>query len=291
MNRLAAIALFAAALFFTFHRLGSGSLAPWDESLTAERSREMLASGDWLTPQLGFEPNFQKPPLYYWITATLFRAIGQDEFSVRLTSACFGLGCVVLVFLLGRGAGGPGCGLLCAAALALNPHWMFLTRQGMLDSGMAFGLLGCTWALTRPGPRPGAAGFFLALGCLIKTPLVLAGLVIPAFERLAVRREPGARRDIVIAALVACVAGLWWYLFAVVRWGNAFWQTFFVYNTWMRMTETVEGHANSPTFYPTMILQHAPVCFGLFVVALIVALTCRAIARKHATFLLASVIG
>ena len=56
-----------------FWKLGAGSLEFWDEALTAERSREVLVTGDWLTPQSNLIRNFSKPPVYYWLTALTFR--------------------------------------------------------------------------------------------------------------------------------------------------------------------------------------------------------------------------
>ncbi|MFH0909004.1 MAG: hypothetical protein V1929_09600 [bacterium] len=66
-----------------FWRLGEGSLRPWDESLTAERSREVLLVDDWFTPHFQLQPDYQKPPLYYWLTVLNFKLFGVNEFSVR----------------------------------------------------------------------------------------------------------------------------------------------------------------------------------------------------------------
>ena len=49
--------------------LGRGAIADADEAFYAESAREMVESGDWLTPHYNYEPRFQKPALYYWLAA------------------------------------------------------------------------------------------------------------------------------------------------------------------------------------------------------------------------------
>ena len=43
----------------------------------------MVESGDWLTPHYNYEPRFQKPVLYYWLTAAAFRRDRPDTSSRR----------------------------------------------------------------------------------------------------------------------------------------------------------------------------------------------------------------
>jgi len=175
MPSAAKILLLIALAVLYFWNLGTGSLRQWDEGLTAERAREIIETGQWLTPQFGYKPDFNKPPLYYWLTALNYRIFGIHEFSVRLWSALFGMACVVLVYCIARqiasssttpkawneSAGGsprdagsnPFAGLLAAFFLATNPHWMNRTREGLLDSGMLFGMLACVYLMNRAADR------------------------------------------------------------------------------------------------------------------------------------------
>ena len=52
--------------------LGRSAISDSDEAFYAEAAREMVESGDWLTPHYNYEDRFQKPILYYWLAAAAF---------------------------------------------------------------------------------------------------------------------------------------------------------------------------------------------------------------------------
>ena len=54
--------------------LGRPAITDSDEGFYAEAAREMVASGDWLTPHYNYEDRWQKPILYYWLTAATYVA-------------------------------------------------------------------------------------------------------------------------------------------------------------------------------------------------------------------------
>ena len=60
MHRITVPLLLLAALTF-FAGLGRGAITDSDEAFYAESAREMVASGDWLTPYYNYEPRWQKP--------------------------------------------------------------------------------------------------------------------------------------------------------------------------------------------------------------------------------------
>jgi len=58
-----------------------------DEGRYAEIPREMLATGDWLTPRLNGVLYFEKPPLQYWLSALSMKAFGLNGAAARLPLA------------------------------------------------------------------------------------------------------------------------------------------------------------------------------------------------------------
>ena len=100
--------------------LGLGRTSLWepDEPRFAESSRQMLASGDYWTPYFNGGASFDDPVLFYWLQATTFRQLGTSEYTARMPTALAGLGCLLLVYLLGFRLFSARAGLLTAVALA-----------------------------------------------------------------------------------------------------------------------------------------------------------------------------
>ena len=90
------------SLFFLLYRLGSGSLASWDEAIYASVAKEVVQSGDWLRLTLDGSLWFDKPPLAIWMTTVFYKLFGVHEFSARLFSALCGVGAVVTTYFFGR---------------------------------------------------------------------------------------------------------------------------------------------------------------------------------------------
>src|SRR5688500_16437555 len=94
---LTILILLAGLLFFL--GLGSMGLTDRDEGRNAEAGREMLETGNWVSPTFNYEPRFAKPVLVYWLMSLSYRWFGVDEFSARLPSALFGLALILLQYL------------------------------------------------------------------------------------------------------------------------------------------------------------------------------------------------
>ena len=171
-------------LFFTF-MLGNRPLSVPDEGRYVEIPREMVASGDYLTPRLNGVKYFEKPVLFYWLEAFSIKLFGLDEFTLRLWPALFALSGCLAVAIAGGRLYGRLTGLLGAAILATSLLYYGFSRAIILDMPVSIlltiallsFLLGAREAkgLTR---RLYLYGFyaFAALAVLAKG---LIGIVIP----------------------------------------------------------------------------------------------------------------
>ena len=132
---LAALLILAIAWFGT---LDYRKLVKPDEGRYAEIPREMVVSGDWLTPRLNSIKYFEKPPLQYWTTAAAYELFGQSEWTSRLWTALTGFLGVVLIWLTGRRLFGPQAGNLAATTLASMFLYTVMSHVNTLDMGLTF---------------------------------------------------------------------------------------------------------------------------------------------------------
>lgn len=86
--RIGWIVLICVTLYVCyFSHLGAIGFVGPDEPRYAWVAREMVETGDWITPRLYGRPWFEKPPLYYWGAAIFFKVFGVSEAAARLPSA------------------------------------------------------------------------------------------------------------------------------------------------------------------------------------------------------------
>lgn len=123
------------ALWFTLF-LGNRPFASPDEGRYVEIPREMVVSGDYVTPRLNGVKYFEKPPLFYWLQAASIKIFGIHEWSMRLWCVFFGiLGCVG-TYLFGRRFYGSRVGMAACLILAMSPLYYALSRLIILDMAM-----------------------------------------------------------------------------------------------------------------------------------------------------------
>ena len=119
-----------------------------DEGRYAEIPREMLVSGDWVTPHLNDLKYFEKPPLQYWATAATYEVAGFGQFTSRLWAFGLAFACLPLLYAWVRRLYGDAAALLAVAALAVSPYFVLVGHVNVLDQGLTFFLLGAVLAFT-----------------------------------------------------------------------------------------------------------------------------------------------
>jgi 4-amino-4-deoxy-L-arabinose transferase-like glycosyltransferase len=119
-----------------------------DEGRYAEIPREMLLSGDLVTPRLDDLKYFEKPPLQYWATAAVYSVAGVHEWSSRAWSAMLAFACLPMVFAWTARRYGYRAGLVALTALAVSPYFGIVAHLNLLDQAFTFWLSAAVFAFT-----------------------------------------------------------------------------------------------------------------------------------------------
>ena len=119
-------------LLFTF-MLENRPLTVPDEGRYVEIPREMVVSGNYLTPRLNGVKYFEKPVFFYWLEAFSIKVFGLNEFTLRLWPALFALFGCLAVAVSGARMFGRRTGLLSAVVLATSILYYVLSRAIILD--------------------------------------------------------------------------------------------------------------------------------------------------------------
>jgi 4-amino-4-deoxy-L-arabinose transferase-like glycosyltransferase len=253
-----------------FATLGTRRLLEPDEGRYAEISREMVVTGDWVTPRLNGIKYFEKPALQYWATALAYKAFGQNEFAARLWTGLTGFAGVLFAWFTAARLYSPTVGRMAAAILASSLLYMTMAHLDTLDMGLAFFLELATFSflLAQDAPLQSraernwmlAAWTATALGFLSKG--LIAGIlpVLSLLAYTAVTREFSAwkRLHMVAGLALFLLLSLPW-IIAVSIANPEFPYFFFLHEQFDRFLTTIHQR-DAPAWYflPLLIVGALP---------------------------------
>ena len=126
-------------VYVYFAGLGDYGFIDPDEGRYSEIPREMIESGDFITPRLNYVKYFEKPIMHYWLTALSFMAFGQNEFAGRFTPAVLGLlGCLMTFLLALRVTKDFRAAVISGMILASSVLWYAISRLNITDMTLTF---------------------------------------------------------------------------------------------------------------------------------------------------------
>ncbi|HHZ83314.1 MAG TPA: glycosyltransferase family 39 protein [Acidobacteria bacterium] len=273
--------LVLCALTF-FFGLGNGAIADSDEAYYAEAARQMVVTGDWLTPYYNDTVRFQKPVMMYWLIAIGYLLTGVNEAAARFPSAVAGMVLVLLTFSIGRRWFNLPTGLLAGSIVATTFGISAIAWQALPDLPVTALIVFTTWSLLRAlssdpidaGSRHTldsashrwtwllAAAAAAAFACLTKGPI---GIVLPAIVALPLtywertsqaKATPGSRLSIGFRPILPTVAVLLflalaapWFLAMAYQHGLSYLLYFFIGENITRFTTEEFNQARPLWFY------------------------------------------
>lgn len=276
--RTAAGALTLATVVALAFALDLGRPDFWDpgESRYAETVREMLATGNWLHPTLGFERYYDKPPAFFWIVAAAFQAFGRHEWAARLPSVAAAMLTIAWVVAFAWRRMGSRAALLAGFVLATAIQFVVLGRSVRMDMPLTWFMTAtllhayALWTTDDDARAPTAWPLyaFSAAGFLIKGPVavVLPGLIVVVFlvatrTPLALRRLRPGWPGLAVALAVGVL-----YLAMALRAPDYLWTFLFQHNVGRFVGRALAGH-QEPFWYYFWILPVTFLPWTLFVPA------------------------
>lgn len=249
------VALAAGVVYFA--RLWEGSF-DGDVAVYASVAKGMAQSGDWLDMHTGGFPYFNKPPLLFWLTGTLFALFGTSTFTAAFWSAAFGVATCLALHRLARELFDAPTALLSAGVLVLTPEMIRYGATFRLESACSFFLvlaLRDTLQAARSdtaGPLE-RAGVWTGLMFLAKGgPGFIALASVPAFlvwqGRAGLLRRPAALRGL----LWLLVLALSWPLLQTLRHGTGYLEILLGREL---LTRSEHGSQNPVLFYAGRLLR------------------------------------
>lgn len=244
--------LAAAALLFA----GNGSLLVTDsvESNYALTAKEMVLSGDWLSPQIYGHYWYDKPIFFYWLTALAYKMFGFTEFASRFFPALFGLGGLALVAWGGSKLNNERSGF-CSALVLLSSVEFFLISKSVITDAVLFFFFSATLLFFYLGYRDGKASYWYIMygaagfAVLTKGPIgvLLPGLIITLFLLWQRDWRVLKRMRLVSGTLLCLAVAVPWYAAMYSLHGSDFINTFFGTHNFLRAT--VSEHPRDDVFY------------------------------------------
>jgi 4-amino-4-deoxy-L-arabinose transferase-like glycosyltransferase len=246
-------------LISTFVYLLSSHLLPITdpvESNYALTAKEMITSSDWLSPRIYGQIWFDKPILFYWLTALSFKLFGFSDFAARLMPALFAGSGVTLVYWFLNKTVSHSVALLSALVLGTSLEYVLLSKFVITDmvlfvfnsAALAFFYLGYSRA---EGTKRWYLAMYIsmALAVLTKGPV---GLILPVFVIiifLSLKQEWTETKNmsVPVGLLLFSLITLPWYGGMYYMHGSKFVDTFLGIHNYLRAT--VSEHPKDNVFY------------------------------------------
>ncbi|MGA6993678.1 MAG: phospholipid carrier-dependent glycosyltransferase [Candidatus Deferrimicrobiaceae bacterium] len=265
-NRTFLLFFLAVAILYG-SALGTIPLLEPDEGRYAEIPREMLASGDFVTPHLNGVAYLEKPPLFYWGTAASLAVFGETEFGARCFTAAVSVAGILLTYWMGATLAGWRAGLYAAIVLSTSFYYYAIGRLNTLDMTLAVLLILSIFPafLYHSGKRESRAYLLLSYGAsgLAFLTKGLVGVVFPLAVLVlwlvfSQRQREYAKAFSPLGVGIFLAIALPWTIL-VQRENPDFLWFFFVHEQFLRYATKIHHHAEPFWFFlPVVIAGFLP---------------------------------
>ncbi|HJQ67909.1 MAG TPA: glycosyltransferase family 39 protein [Blastocatellia bacterium] len=242
-----------------FFGLGRLALVGPDEPRYAEVPREMVATGDYVSPRLGGCLWFEKPVLQYWLSAAAYKVFGVSEFAARAPSALAALLTAAALFFALRRV--VSLSLALAASIVLLTMGIFIAFARVVSPDMPLaasmsvaiicGFLATTAEREKAFKYWSLCGALLGLAVLAKglVGVVLVAGILGIYLLFTRNLRAIDWRAVLVAIVILLVVAAIWYVPVTIRHGWAFVEKFFLEHHFERYLTNRHSHPQPAYFY------------------------------------------
>ncbi len=251
--------LLVFAALYILGNIGTGSLSTFDEAIYANISKNIVKTGDWLVMRQGVKPWFDKPPLYMWCTAVLYKILGVSEFSTRLTSGILGIAAVMILYLFAKKMTDKITASLAGLILLALPHYIHFSKMGMMDVPITFFTLLTLYLFWLGMEREKYlfySGAILCVAYLMKGFAAFLPLfIIIVYAVLSKNVRFLLKRQFLLGTALALSVIFVWHLAQLMLLGPTALKEYFGFHIFQRATSVLEGHKGGFDYYIRVIFK------------------------------------
>lgn len=258
-----------AAVLLLYYLNGTLPLTDSVEGNYALTAKEMVVSGDFLSPQIYGRYWFDKPVFAYWMIALGFKLFGFTEFGARFFPSLYGLLGLYLVTWGGRKLYGEKVGFFSGVFLLMTLQF-FTISKSVLTDGMLFLFLNGALLFYYLGYSTPQKKYYYgmyvcaALATLTKGPIgfLLPGLIFLLF--LIWRRDFASLKSAKLGSgiLLFLLVGAPWYVAMAIKHPD-FLSGFIGTQNFLRATVSEHPRDNVIWYYTAVNLLNAYAWIGL----------------------------
>ncbi len=279
--------LYAALVLLTvslsFFKSGGLILFDVDEAVFSEASREMIETGDYITPTYNYEPRYDKPILIYWLMTASYKLLGVNEFSARAVSGVFGVLLVMMTFHFIKRVRGELAAYMAAFALLINIEFFVYSHSAVTDMTLAFFITASIYSFflgIKEDDNRWFLSFWAASGAAVLTKGVIGALFPFAigFIFLAITKDLNRIRRIFrpIGIIIFLAVIVPWFAAEFYVNGWEFFNAFIMKHHVQRYSEVISSHSGPVYFYLGVLIVGFFPWAGLLPQAIIRAIRERA---------------
>lgn len=284
-SRILLIIMLLICTFLGTIHINSKQVPFTDELLFEEASYRMAVSGQLLTPQLQTQTWLEKPPLYFWLTAGVFRITetitpNQNilDLSASVTDNIYNypwirraitvlaaLGILVVIFQFTKHAWGSSTAVVSTAILLTTPQYLFTILGASLDLTATFFISASIYQyyLLVIQPKSGyyrrslSIGILIGLSVLTRSLLALTPLAIITCHQFLVPSKRLSRTQTISLISALLIIILPWHLYQFFTHQHQFISEYLGFNFIDHAIKLTPGYAvTTPLYYIKLLIQN-----------------------------------